>query len=76
MLWCDERDLEPKLTQTLKRKTKTKQIKQTRDVDMQCRVCASVDCVKQVGVVLCHCGPVLGRLLWKCNTLQITSYPT
>ncbi len=47
----------------LEKKNKTnKQTKpnQTRGVDVQYRMCTSVDCVKQVGVVLCDCDP-LGR---------------
>ncbi len=50
----------------LEKKNKTKQTnqnrtnQQTRGVDVQYRMCTSVDCVKQVGVVLCDCDP-LGR---------------
>ncbi len=45
----------------LEEKNKTNQNRtnqQTRGVDMQCRMCTSVDCVKQVGVVLCDCDPL------------------
>ncbi len=57
-------EISNRLTQTLKRKTKqtnqNRTNQQTRGVDVQYRMCTSVDCVKQVGVVLCDCDP-LGR---------------
>ncbi len=78
MFWWGEGDLEPRLTQTLRRKTnqtkpkqtkpkqnktkqnKTKQNKANRGVNVQCKVCAYVECVKQVIVVLCDCDPLVG----------------
>ncbi len=59
-------DLEEKNKTNQNKTNQTKQNKsnkQTRGVDMQCRVCASVDCVNQVGVVLCDCDPLGGVLL-------------
>ncbi len=50
-------DLEEKTKQTKTNKPKQTN-QQTRGVDVQCRMCTSVDCVKQVGVVLCDCDPL------------------